>query len=124
VLLAIATFARPESLAFLERRQPNGARERANRLRAQLEMPQLAELPALDITTKLMSIAALLANKPWVYDVIYVPTETELLRAAAAMGCITINGVTMVIHQAAVAFGLFTGLGADTGRMRRLFDGQ
>jgi shikimate dehydrogenase len=64
---------------------------------------------------------ALLVHKPWVYDVIYVPVETELLRAAAALGCTTINGVTMVIHQAAVAFGLFTGLGADTDRMRRVF---
>jgi shikimate dehydrogenase len=64
---------------------------------------------------------ALLAHKPWVYDIIYFPAETDLLRAAAAMGCTVINGVTMVIHQAAAAFSLFTGLSADTDRMRRLF---
>jgi shikimate dehydrogenase len=65
---------------------------------------------------------ALLAHKPWVYDIIYFPAETELLRASALMGCTVINGVTMVIYQAASAFNLFTGLTADTDRMRKLFE--
>jgi shikimate 5-dehydrogenase len=39
------------------------------------------------------------------------------------MGCTVINGVTMVIHQAATAFRLFTGLFADMNRMRQTFDG-
>jgi shikimate dehydrogenase len=77
----------------------------------------MAKLPGMPVDP------ALLAHQPWIYDIIYVPIETELLRAAAALGCTTINGVTMVIHQAAVAFGLFTGLAADTDRMRRLFAG-
>lgn len=64
---------------------------------------------------------ALLTHKPWVYDIIYFPAETELLRASAALGCDVINGVTMVIHQAAAAFALFTGKAADTDRMQRLF---
>ena len=66
---------------------------------------------------------ALLAHKPWVYEIIYVPVETELLRAAAAIGCKTIDGVTMVIHQAAAAFALFTGRTADPERMLRSFAG-
>lgn len=77
----------------------------------------MAKLPGVPLDP------ALLAHRPWVYDIIYVPTETELLRRAAALGCTTINGVTMVIHQAAAAFGLFTGCTADTERMRRLFTG-
>jgi shikimate dehydrogenase len=64
---------------------------------------------------------ALLAHRPWVYDIIYVPVETELLRAAVAIGCQTIDGITMVIHQAAAAFGLFTGRNADPERMRQTF---
>jgi shikimate dehydrogenase len=77
----------------------------------------MAKLPGTPINP------ALLAHKPWVYDIIYFPPETALLQAAKLQGCMTINGVTMVIHQAAAAFALFTGLAADTDRMRRAFEG-
>lgn len=53
----------------------------------------------------------------WVADVIYFPLETELLRHARTIGCRTVNGVEMVVFQAAAAFDIFTGLTADRKRM-------
>lgn len=54
----------------------------------------------------------------WVADIIYFPPETELLRVAKSKGCRTINGVGMVVGQAARAFEIITGYSADAGRMR------
>ena len=44
-----------------------------------------------------------------VFDAVYNPMETRLLREAAAAGCITVSGVEMFIGQAAEQFELFTG---------------
>lgn len=44
-----------------------------------------------------------------VYDVIYTPAETQLLREAAAWGCRTINGLGMLVRQGAEAWRLWTG---------------
>ena len=56
---------------------------------------------------------ALLRRSMWVSEVVYFPIETELLKAARAAGCATVNGGTMAIGQAVGAFELFTGLRAD-----------
>jgi len=53
----------------------------------------------------------------WVSEVVYVPLETELLRAARRAGCRTVDGGHMAVGQAVHAFGLFTGLQADAARM-------
>lgn len=42
-----------------------------------------------------------------VYDIVYAPLETRLLKAARARGQQTIDGLAMLIGQAAVAFELF-----------------
>lgn len=63
----------------------------------------------------------LLAPAMWVADIVYFPLETELLRAARARGCRTLDGSGMAVHQAAAAFEIFTGLRADAERMRRSF---
>lgn len=47
-----------------------------------------------------------------VYDLIYAPEETPLLAAARARGHTTINGLDMLIGQAAMAFELFFGMSA------------
>lgn len=44
-----------------------------------------------------------------VYDIVTSPLETELLQAARAAGFRTIDGLSMLIGQAAVAFELFFG---------------
>jgi shikimate dehydrogenase len=44
-----------------------------------------------------------------VYDIVYSPLETGLLKAAAAQGLETVDGLEMLIGQAAIAFTLFFG---------------
>ncbi|WP_406118012.1 shikimate dehydrogenase [Streptomyces sp. NBC_00989] len=61
--------------------------------------------------------ADLLHPDLWVVDVVYRPLETELLRIARARGCTALNGVGMVVSQAADAFRLFTGREPDRSRM-------
>lgn len=53
----------------------------------------------------------------WVVDIIYFPPETELLRTARTLGCRTLNGIGMVVGQAARAFEIITGQAADGHRM-------
>ena len=57
----------------------------------------------------------------WVAEVVYRPLETELLRAARAAGCRTLDGGRMAVFQAAEAFELFTGAHVDRRRMLRHF---
>lgn len=44
-----------------------------------------------------------------VYDAIYNPFETRLLREAGEIGCLTANGLSMLVGQAAYSFKLWTG---------------
>ncbi|MGI5379497.1 shikimate dehydrogenase [Streptomyces sp. CA-251387] len=53
----------------------------------------------------------------WVAEVVYRPLETELLRAARAVGCAVLDGGGMAVFQAADAFRLFTGREPDSVRM-------
>jgi shikimate dehydrogenase len=50
-----------------------------------------------------------LAPEAIVYDIVYAPLETDLLRAARARGLATLDGLEMLIGQAAEAFALFFG---------------
>ncbi|WP_329537450.1 shikimate dehydrogenase (plasmid) [Streptomyces sp. NBC_01450] len=53
----------------------------------------------------------------WVVDVVYQPLETELLHIARARGCTALNGVGLLVFQAADAFQLLTGREPDRTRM-------
>ncbi len=44
-----------------------------------------------------------------VYDIVYTPLETELLKSARALNLDTVDGLDMLIGQAALAFELFFG---------------
>lgn len=44
-----------------------------------------------------------------VYDMIYSPPETALLAAARKRGCLTANGLSMLIHQGAISFARWFG---------------
>jgi shikimate dehydrogenase len=59
-----------------------------------------------------------LARARCVYDMIYWPLETELLRSARAVGCRTANGVGMLLHQGALALELWSGRPAPGATMR------
>lgn len=54
-----------------------------------------------------------------VYDLIYNPVETNLLRIAHERGCPTLNGVGMLVHQGAAAFKIWTGMAPPTDVMER-----
>lgn len=65
--------------------------------------------------------AELVESRHWLADIIYFPAETELLRVAKKQGCRTMNGVGMVVGQAARAFDIVTSHKADSSRMRATF---
>lgn len=54
-----------------------------------------------------------------VYDMIYRPAETPLLRAAKAAGCRVANGLGMLLYQGARALEIWTGRPAPLEVMRR-----
>jgi len=54
-----------------------------------------------------------------VYDMIYRPAETPLLRKAKAAGCRTANGLGMLLYQGAKALELWSGRPAPLEVMRR-----
>lgn len=68
--------------------------------------------------------SALLRSGLWVAEIVYFPLETELLSAARAAGCRTLDGSEMAVYQAIEAFRLFTGMEADPERMHRHFLAQ
>ena len=53
-----------------------------------------------------------------VFDLVYVPAETPLLRAARARGLHAANGSEMLIQQAAIAFERWTGVAGMADVMR------
>jgi 3-dehydroquinate dehydratase/shikimate dehydrogenase len=55
-----------------------------------------------------------------VFDTIYTPETTLLIREARARGCDTITGVDMFVRQAARQIELFTGLVPDADAMRTI----
>ncbi len=75
----------------------------------------MAKLPGVPMP------AALLRSDLWFSEIIYFPIETELLRAARALGCPAMDGGAMAVGQAVGAFELFTGRHADAARMEQHF---
>ncbi len=61
--------------------------------------------------------ASLLSSKPDVLDMIY--SNTPFLQAAAAQGCRTADGRSMLLHQGARSFELWTGQPAPVEIMRQ-----
>ena len=57
-----------------------------------------------------------------VYDMIYRPAETPLLKAAKTAGCRTANGLGMLLYQGARALELWSGLPAPLAIMRRALE--
>lgn len=54
-----------------------------------------------------------------IYDLIYKPKKTVLLKKAEADGARAINGLGMLVHQAALAFTIWTGQQAPIEVMKR-----
>ena len=53
-----------------------------------------------------------------VADVIPNPPRTALIRDAEARGCLTLDGLGMLVNQGAISIKLWTGLDADPAVMR------
>jgi shikimate dehydrogenase len=71
----------------------------------------MAGHPGMPLDEKLLRPAM------WVSEIVYVPIETELLKAARRAGCATADGGHMNVGQAIRGFKLFTGREADAARM-------
>jgi len=63
-----------------------------------------------------------LKNAEAVYDMIYRPVETTLLKAGKAAGCRVANGLGMLLHQGAHALEIWSGKTAPLGVMRRALE--
>ncbi|MCU0631727.1 MAG: shikimate dehydrogenase [Methanolinea sp.] len=55
-----------------------------------------------------------------VFDLVYTPPETPLIRAARSAGCTVIPGKEMFIRQARAQFRQFTGIDAPLGMIREM----
>lgn len=74
---------------------------------AGLDAPDETPLPGFDFTA--------LAPGALVYDMVYRPRETRLMREARAAGVRAENGLSMLAHQARLAFLAWTGVDVPTG---------
>ena len=54
-----------------------------------------------------------------VFDLVYNPHDTLLIRHAKAQGCQVIHGIEMFVEQASEQFQLFTGVPAPRQAMER-----
>jgi len=61
----------------------------------------------------------ILTNFRYVMDAIYNPLATKLLRDAQEMGCLTINGVGLFVHQGAEQIRIWTGREPPLATMRQ-----
>jgi len=55
-----------------------------------------------------------------VFDAVYTPVETRLIREAKALGCVTVSGLEMFVGQAEEQFAHFTGQEPPEGVMREV----
>jgi shikimate dehydrogenase len=106
--------------------------EQSGRMAADLSTPQnrITAVPLPDfsglsavrliVNTTPAGMSPFIEETPWpsglpfpenalLYDLIYNPLQTKLMRAAAAAGLLAVNGLGMLIEQAALAFHLWTG---------------
>jgi shikimate dehydrogenase len=68
--------------------------------------------------------ASLLHRDLTIMDIVYNPTETQLLKDAKAAGCQTVAGLEMFLYQAAAQFELWTGQPAPTDVMRGVLESR
>ncbi|MBI5801511.1 MAG: shikimate dehydrogenase [Verrucomicrobia bacterium] len=57
-----------------------------------------------------------------VADVVFSPPQTRLLRAAAARGCRTLDGLGMLVNQGVIGVQYWTGVNPDPTAMRRALE--
>ena len=72
---------------------------------------------SMDPTRPLLVSADWLQPNTIVYDIVYTPPVTPLMKAAAERGCQTVGGIGMLVHQGAIAFEKWTGVTPCTEAM-------
>ena len=72
--------------------------------------------PNIDST---IATAGDLYSELTVFDIVYNPLETRLLREAKASGAKTVSGVSMLVYQGAEAFRLWTGIDPPVELMKK-----
>ncbi len=60
-----------------------------------------------------------LSPKAVVNDLVYTPLRTKFLEEAAAIGCVTVDGLGMLLHQAAPAFERWFGMRPEVNEATR-----
>jgi shikimate dehydrogenase len=73
---------------------------------------------SMDVSHPLLIRPEWLDPQSIVYDIVYTPPETRLLKAAAERGCPTIGGLGMLVHQGAIAFKKWTQISPPVETMR------
>lgn len=76
--------------------------------------PHVDDMPPVDLT--------LLPEGALVYDLIYNPAETKLLKTARELGFPTLNGISMLLLQGQEAYRLFTGELPDLNVMTKTLE--
>jgi shikimate dehydrogenase len=69
--------------------------------------------------TSPLPVNAVLSKQTFIYDLVYNPRETELVKDARAQGLSATTGLGMLIEQAALAFETWTGAKADRAAMQK-----
>ncbi|MGB1250766.1 MAG: shikimate dehydrogenase [Candidatus Promineifilaceae bacterium] len=93
------------------------------------ELAQLETSAPLIVNTTPLGMTPKVEMSPWphdlpfpvgafVYDLVYTPSNTKLMRQAQAAGCDASNGLGMLLRQGATAFELWTGVAPDLDVMR------
>jgi shikimate dehydrogenase len=104
---------------------PQGGKRLLPLTSLELEATALRELPAFDllINATPLGMHPKIHEMPWptevpfpqhaaIYDMVYNPAETTLVKAARCAGLAAANGLGMLVEQAALSFERWTGLSA------------
>ena len=67
-------------------------------------------------------VAESLREELVVADVVFNPPQTQFLKAAAARGCTTLDGLGMLVNQAVIGFKIWTGVDPDAQTMREALE--
>ena len=73
--------------------------------------PNIEASPLPEMTT--------FAGNTFIYDLVYNPRETKLVKDVRAQGLSATTGLGMLIEQAALAFEKWTGANADRAAMQK-----
>lgn len=125
-----------DDIAVVNRSEDAAVRAAALSRRAHVAAP--SAIPAADLVVNATSVGmgdgmgddrlpldpAVLRSSHVVADLVYHPLDTALLRAARAAGAATVDGLGMLVHQAALQQQLWTGIRPDPAILRAAAESQ